>query len=161
MGCSRAGSNPVRSVLFLFSFSSLAVPFTFIDKHTAISSGQHFFLRPTATTLINLCRRLQDSKTPNKQLPIFQSNNLEARRPAERLRWPITITANNAVLSTEGWPIHLSDVVCAHYVAAAMAEWLRRWTRNPMGYSRTGSNPVRSVQQYSFYVLGRTRPPLT
>ena len=29
---------------------------------------------------------------------------------------------------------------------AAMAEWLRRWTRNPMGSSRTGSNPVRSVK---------------
>ena len=27
---------------------------------------------------------------------------------------------------------------------AAMAEWLRRWTRNPMGYSRVGSNPTRS-----------------
>ena len=23
-----------------------------------------------------------------------------------------------------------------------MAEWLRRWTRNPLGSSRTGSNPV-------------------
>ena len=23
-----------------------------------------------------------------------------------------------------------------------MAEWLRRWTRNPMGFSLTGSNPV-------------------
>ena len=29
-------------------------------------------------------------------------------------------------------------------MSAAMAEWLRRWTRNPMGYSRAGSNPVRS-----------------
>ena len=29
--------------------------------------------------------------------------------------------------------------------AAAMAEWLRRWTRNSMGYSRAGSNPARSV----------------
>ena len=26
-----------------------------------------------------------------------------------------------------------------------MAEWLRRWTRNPMGSSRTGSNPVHSA----------------
>ena len=26
-----------------------------------------------------------------------------------------------------------------------MAEWLRRWTRNPMGYSRAGSNPARSA----------------
>ncbi len=29
--------------------------------------------------------------------------------------------------------------------AAAMAEWLRRWTRNPMGSSRVGSNPTRSA----------------
>jgi hypothetical protein len=28
---------------------------------------------------------------------------------------------------------------------AAMAEWLRRWTRNPMGSSRVGSNPTRSA----------------
>ena len=27
---------------------------------------------------------------------------------------------------------------------AVMAEWLRRQTRNLMGYSRTGSNPVHS-----------------
>ena len=33
---------------------------------------------------------------------------------------------------------------------AVMAEWLRRWTRNPMGYSRTGSNPVHSAAL--FYV---------
>ena len=29
-----------------------------------------------------------------------------------------------------------------------MAEWLRCWTRNPMGSSRTGSNPVRSVKLF-------------
>jgi hypothetical protein len=29
-------------------------------------------------------------------------------------------------------------------ILAVMAEWLRRWTRNPMGYSRAGSNPVHS-----------------
>ena len=33
---------------------------------------------------------------------------------------------------------------------AAMAEWLRRWTRNPMGSSRVGSNPTRSA---SFFFL--------
>ena len=27
---------------------------------------------------------------------------------------------------------------------AVVAEWLRRWTRNPMGNARTGSNPVYS-----------------
>ena len=30
-----------------------------------------------------------------------------------------------------------------------MAEWLRRWTRNPMGIARAGSNPARSVLIYS------------
>ncbi len=32
----------------------------------------------------------------------------------------------------------------SRYGVAVMAEWLRRWTRNPMGYSRAGSNPVHS-----------------
>ena len=32
-----------------------------------------------------------------------------------------------------------------------MAEWLRRWTRNPMGSSRAGSNPARSG--FTFYFL--------
>ena len=38
----------------------------------------------------------------------------------------------------------------SRYVAA-MAEWLRRWTRNPMGSSRAGSNPARS--EVTFYFL--------
>ena len=33
---------------------------------------------------------------------------------------------------------------------AAVSEWLRSWTRNPMGFARTGSNPVRSVS-FSFF----------
>ena len=31
---------------------------------------------------------------------------------------------------------------------AVMAERLRRWTRNPMGSSRAGSNPARSGRLY-------------
>ena len=31
------------------------------------------------------------------------------------------------------------------FMEAAMAEWLRRLTRNQMGSSRVGSNPTRSV----------------
>ena len=38
----------------------------------------------------------------------------------------------------------------AQIASAVMAEWLRRWTRNPMGYSRTGSNPVHSVSLIFF-----------
>ena len=32
------------------------------------------------------------------------------------------------------------------YPIAVMAEWLRRWTRNPLGFPRAGSNPTGSVQ---------------
>ena len=32
-----------------------------------------------------------------------------------------------------------------------MAEWLRRWTRNPMGSPRAGSNPARSASFWSHY----------
>ena len=34
-----------------------------------------------------------------------------------------------------------------------MAEWLRRWTRNPMGSSRAGSNPARSGFTFSFLLF--------
>ena len=33
---------------------------------------------------------------------------------------------------------------------AAVAEWFRRWIRNPMGYSRAGSNPACSVWPWIF-----------
>ncbi len=36
--------------------------------------------------------------------------------------------------------------------AAAMAEWLRRWTRNPMGSSRVGSNPTRSARFFLLFL---------
>ena len=34
---------------------------------------------------------------------------------------------------------------------AAMAEWLRRLTRNQMGSSRVGSNPTRSGDFFEFF----------
>ena len=30
--------------------------------------------------------------------------------------------------------------------AVVVAEWLRRWTRNPLGFPRAGSNPANNVQ---------------
>ena len=35
--------------------------------------------------------------------------------------------------------------------SALMAEWLRRWTRNPMGSAHAGSNPAQCVQDYFFF----------
>ena len=31
-----------------------------------------------------------------------------------------------------------------------MAEWLRRWTANPLGYTRVGSNPILVEWVYLF-----------
>ena len=36
--------------------------------------------------------------------------------------------------------------------SAVMAEWLRRWTWNPMGSPRAGSNPARSDTQFSYFM---------
>ena len=49
--------------------------------------------------------------------------------------------------------------ICAKEAGAVMAEWLRRWTRNPMGYSLAGSNPARSevlLLQILLYFLSFT-----
>ena len=46
-------------------------------------------------------------------------------------------------------------------VAAVMAEWLRRWTWNPMGYTRAGSNPARSVCFFSLFFSFLFFPPLS
>ena len=39
--------------------------------------------------------------------------------------------------------MHLSRSVVSP--SAVVAEWLRRWTRNPMGVTRAGSNPASCV----------------
>ena len=33
------------------------------------------------------------------------------------------------------------------FVKVVVAEWLRRWTRNPLGSPRVGSNPADYVEQ--------------
>ena len=46
----------------------------------------------------------------------------------------------------------------SHHRNAAMAEWLRRLTRNQMGSSRVGSNPTRSGDSYSRWPDRTTQP---
>ena len=41
-----------------------------------------------------------------------------------------------------------------HYYYTVMdevAEWLRRWTANPMGFARVGSNPISVVNIFYFF----------
>ena len=35
-----------------------------------------------------------------------------------------------------------------------VAEWLRRWTANPLGSARVGSNPI-LVEEYSFVLFSK------
>ena len=49
------------------------------------------------------------------------------------------------------YPQTLISLVLYDMQPAAMAEWLRRWTWNPMGSSRAGSNPARSVFFFFFF----------
>ena len=41
-----------------------------------------------------------------------------------------------------------------------VAEWLRRWTRNPLGSPRAGSNPADYDRSYSFIAFSRQLPHL-
>ena len=42
---------------------------------------------------------------------------------------------------------------CHPYYTDEVAEWLRRWTANPMGSARVGSNPILVVtfEKYFFF----------
>ena len=35
-----------------------------------------------------------------------------------------------------------SEEHCASKIRDEVAEWLRRWTANPLGFPRVGSNPI-------------------
>ena len=37
-----------------------------------------------------------------------------------------------------------------------VAEWLRRWTRNPMGFPRVGSNPAHDDDFYNVHLSSKT-----
>ena len=41
------------------------------------------------------------------------------------------------------------------HVRVVVAEWLRRWTRNPLGSPRAGSNPADYEEQMSILALHR------
>ena len=43
------------------------------------------------------------------------------------------------------------------HVKVVVAEWLRRWTRNPLGSPRAGSNPADYEEQISILALHRER----
>ncbi len=60
------------------------------------------------------------------------------------------------------------SLLCPRWEACApvvVAEWLRRWTRNPLGSPRAGSNPAdyaafRGEVAVTFFLVPSTRFPL-
>ena len=48
----------------------------------------------------------------------------------------------------------ISYVLCNDTYEDEVAEWLRRWTANPMCSARVGSNPILVVDFYSPFPLG-------
>ena len=60
------------------------------------------------------------------------------------LTWNGKVIGENLILHASKWLVGCArndSHICLH-TAAVVAEWLRRWTWNPMGIARTGSNPV-------------------
>ena len=50
---------------------------------------------------------------------------------------------------------HIYPFGSVEHVKVAVAEWLRRWTRNPLGSPRAGSNPVDYEEHISILALYR------
>ena len=44
------------------------------------------------------------------------------------------------------------NIVSLLMQAVVVAEWLRRWTRNPLGSSRAGSNPADNALSFFFFI---------
>ena len=77
---------------------------------------------------------------------IFKKDRCEQ---GSNLRGKIPLDFESNALTTrpsQPWNSAVStyDMNTFSKLRAAMAEWLRRWTWNPMGSSRAGSNPARS-----------------
>ena len=54
------------------------------------------------------------------------------------------------------WTYPTIDCALVRLYTVTVAERLRRWTRNPMGFPRTGSNPVRDVASFLMLQLKET-----
>ena len=71
--------------------------------------------------------------------------------------WNMDLTNMSAitalsVLLTLTWEIDMFACTVAQKGQAVMAEWLRRWTWNPMGFPRAGSNPAHSDVSRSVFI---------
>ena len=125
MGISRAVSNPPRSVRPFF----------------------HKYIRKKLGTRTNTCVRKQlRLANRTKILNYFSWKGVVDRsvwrRPA-RQSSAKKRTIMHAKKSRDGIKLHQNT---NNVKRSVIAEWLRRWSWTPMGTSRAGSNPARSVR---------------
>ena len=90
-----------------------------------------------------------DWRTKDSQLLFLERTCRRHRLETTTTTIPSKMSNNNASknLSTDGNKFHQNTT---NVKRAVTAEWLRRWTWNPMGFSAAGSNPARSVQSFFF-----------
>ena len=93
-----------------------------------------------------ICHRCRQDSNLCGHIPMF--SDITAVTAATQF-WFILHT-----LAPANWVIRYARLITNHIfylthtcegnIIAVVSEWLRRWTWNPLGYARTGSNPVRS-----------------
>ena len=127
MGISRAGSTPARSVQSCFF------------RNTLGRSWEH---EPILVLASNWDWRTKDSQL------LF----LERTCRRQRLETTITKTLSKKSkisasknLSEDGIGFHQNKI---NVQIAMITQWLRRWTRNPMGTSCARSSPARSLRSH-------------
>ena len=125
MGSFRAGSNPARSVRIFFS---------------------ELYSEKVGNTNQYLC-----SQTPDWRIKYSQLLFLERTSRLQRLETTSTTILGNQLKNAR--KNQSMDEIKFHQnrnnaKGAVMAEWLRRWTWNPMATSRAGSNPARSFRYH-------------
>ena len=134
LGSARAGSNPADCAYFSASSAHLLLPnglkrscICLLVRKRQCCRGR--VVKAMDSKSIGLCPHRFESC---RQRVAFVTTIWIQRAPQSGLK---PATANGAKC-----------------VAAVVAEWLRRWTWNPLGYARTGSNPVDSEMFCYWYI---------
>ena len=170
MGYSRAGSNPVHSEYFLHQRDCSATCYQLSGNFQLTT--EHFRKRRlyTTTSKFLIIRKTEIAVILHKRLRCYYKiNNFGKRETANFLLEAHTQrisfirhffpTSHSCGLSRAFQCYKsISYYVCRSTPSTAvMAEWLRRWTRNPMGYSRAGSNPAHSERKSFAAVMEHSR----
>ena len=116
MGSSRVGSNPTRS-----EENSFPLYFFFVSVPI-----RHLIMADFLAAMAEWLRRLTRNQMGSSRV---------GSNPTCSVNWYMELKQLQTIMSQK--EPHF-------YRYAAMAEWLRRLTRNQMGSSRVGSNPTRS-----------------